>query len=195
MKDKIRIKANNSDGFYFLESGGGINLSYPESKSRRGRVIEEGRICPTITTGGESIGIMEKVQHIRIKTYNSDEFCYLESGGVLNISYPNDRTKRGRVKERGHICPTIPINDNNIGIMEKTTDSYKIRRLTPRECYRLMGVKDEDINKMLAINSETQCYKQAGNSIVVPVLEAIFRRMFIDTEPIKGEQMDISDFL
>ena len=83
MKDKIRIKANNSDGFYFLESGGGINLSYPESKSRRGRVIEEGRICPTITTGGESIGIMEKVQHIRIKTYNSDEFCYLESGGYL----------------------------------------------------------------------------------------------------------------
>lgn len=58
-----------------------------------------------------------------------------------------------------------------------------------------MGVKDEDIDKMLAINSETQCYKQAGNSIVVPVLEAIFRRMFIDTEPIKGEQMDISDFL
>lgn len=115
--------------------------------------------------------------------------------GVLNISYPTDRTKRGRVKERGHICPTIPINDNNIGIMEKTTDSYKIRRLTPRECFRLMGVKDEDIDKMLAINSETQLYKQAGNSIVVPVLEAIFRRMFIDTEPIKGEQMDISDFL
>ena len=79
--------------------------------------------------------------------------------------------------------------------MEKTTDSYKIRRLTPRECFRLMGVKDEDIDKMLAINSETQLYKQAGNSIVVPVLEAIFRRMFIDTEPIKGEQMDISDFL
>ena len=58
-----------------------------------------------------------------------------------------------------------------------------------------MGVKDEDIDKMLALNSETQCYKQAGNSIVVPVLEAIFHRMFIDVEPIKGEQMDITDFL
>ena len=57
---------------------------------------------------------------------------------------------------------------------------YRIRKLTPRECYRLMGVSDENVNKMLATNSNTQCYKQAGNSICVPVLMALFSQMNID---------------
>lgn len=117
-----------------------------------------------------------------------------ERGGI-NLTYPKSDSRRGRVIERGRVCPTITTGSDFIGIMKKTTDYYKIRRLTPIECYRLMGVNDEDAGKMLALNSETQCYKQAGNSIVVQVLEAIFRRMFIDTEPIKGEQMDITDFL
>ena len=56
---------------------------------------------------------------------------------------------------------------------------YKIRKLTSRECLRLMGVSDDDIDKIKAANiSETQQYKMAGNSIVVPVLEAIFTQMF-----------------
>lgn len=54
---------------------------------------------------------------------------------------------------------------------------FRIRRLTPKECWRLMGFSDEDFEKAREINSDTQLYKQAGNSIVVPVLEAIFRQM------------------
>jgi DNA (cytosine-5)-methyltransferase 1 len=57
---------------------------------------------------------------------------------------------------------------------------YRIRKLTPRECYRLMGVSDENASKMLSVNSNTQCYKQAGNSICVPVLMALFSQMKID---------------
>lgn len=57
---------------------------------------------------------------------------------------------------------------------------YRIRKLTPLECYRLMGVSDENAKKMMQINSNTQCYKQAGNSIVVPVLMALFSQMGID---------------
>lgn len=53
----------------------------------------------------------------------------------------------------------------------------RIRKLTPRETWRLMGFYDEDFDKAQAVNSNTQLYKQAGNSIVVPVLEAIFREM------------------
>ena len=53
----------------------------------------------------------------------------------------------------------------------------KIRRLTPRECFRVMGFKDEEFNKLVGI-SDTQLYKQAGNSIVVPVLEAIFTNLY-----------------
>lgn len=61
--------------------------------------------------------------------------------------------------------------------------TYKIRKLTPRECYRLMGFSDEDFDKVKACGiSDTQCYKQAGNSIVVNCLMAIFTNMFKDTE-------------
>lgn len=60
---------------------------------------------------------------------------------------------------------------------------YRIRKLTPRECYRLMAVPEKDIDKMLEVNSNTQCYKQAGNSIVVNCLIAIFSQMGIQGIP------------
>lgn len=56
-------------------------------------------------------------------------------------------------------------------------ENIRIRKLTPRECWRLMGFDDEDFDKARAVNSDTQLYKQAGNSIVVNVLEAIMGNM------------------
>lgn len=67
----------------------------------------------------------------------------------------------------GGLEPKIMENQNNV----------RIRKLTPRECWRLMGFTDEDFDKASAVNSDTQLYKQAGNSIVVQVLEGIFREM------------------
>ena len=61
----------------------------------------------------------------------------------------------------------------------KDGESYGVFKLTPRECGRLMGVTDADIDKMFAVNSNSQCYKQFGNSIVVPVLMAIFSQLNI----------------
>ena len=62
-------------------------------------------------------------------------------------------------------------------------NDYRIRKLTPRECYRLMGFSDEDFDKVKSVGmSDTQCYKQAGNSIVVNCLMAIFTNMFKDTD-------------
>ena len=60
----------------------------------------------------------------------------------------------------------------------KVEDNYRIRKLTPKECWRLMGFGDESFEKAAKVNSNTQLYKQAGNSIVVNVLEAIFKRLF-----------------
>ena len=57
---------------------------------------------------------------------------------------------------------------------------YRIRKLTPRECGRLMGVSDEDIDKMAAVNSNTQLYKQFGNSIVVDIMCAMFKNLNIE---------------
>lgn len=72
------------------------------------------------------------------------------------------------------------------------TDGYRIRKLTPRECFRLMGISDEDIDKIQAAGiSKTQQYKMAGNSIVVDVLYHIFRKMFINK---KDENQQLSLF-
>lgn len=61
---------------------------------------------------------------------------------------------------------------------------FRIRKLTPRECFRLMGVDDADIDKIQAAGiSNSSQYKLAGNSIVVDVLFHLFRKMFIETEP------------
>lgn len=61
---------------------------------------------------------------------------------------------------------------------------YRIRKLTPRECGRLMGVDDEDISKMEQVQSNAQLYKQFGNSIVVDVLCAIFKNLNIEQEKV-----------
>ena len=54
---------------------------------------------------------------------------------------------------------------------------FGVFKLSPRECGRLMGVSDRDIDKMMEVNSNTQCYKQFGNSIAVPVLMALFSQL------------------
>lgn len=64
------------------------------------------------------------------------------------------------------------------GIKEEHEDqTVRIRKLTPKECWRLMGFDDEDFEKAEAVCSNTQLYKQAGNSIVVPVLEEILEKL------------------
>lgn len=83
--------------------------------------------------------------------------------------------KSNRVYDADGLFPTLTCQE------EKILDSdYKIRKLTPRECLRLMGVHDEDIDKMTVSNA--QLYKQAGNSIVVDVMMAIFKNLFIDKQ-------------
>lgn len=66
---------------------------------------------------------------------------------------------------------------------------FRIRKLTPKECFRLMGVDDADIAKIQASGiSNSAQYKLAGNSIVVDVLYHLFRKMFIEKEPDKSDK-------
>lgn len=62
--------------------------------------------------------------------------------------------------------------------MPAYTQNLRIRKLTPKECFRLMGFADADFEKAEKVNSNSQLYKQAGNSIVVDVLENIFKKIF-----------------
>ena len=76
------------------------------------------------------------------------------------------------------------LNEKMFDELEKVRRSqeevkYRIRKLTPRECWRLMGYTDEDFDKAASVNSNSQLYKQAGNAIVKQVLMAIFSQLFI----------------
>ena len=95
---------------------------------------------------------------------------------MADLSYPDSETRRGRVQGNGQISPTLTAREG----IHRIEGQYRIRRLTPLEYLRLMGVTDEDANKMMEVNSNSQIYKQAGNSIVVQVLEALFRQLNID---------------
>ena len=88
--------------------------------------------------------------------------------------------QRGRVYDIDGLSPNIDTFQGG-GREPKIVQNYRIRKLTPRECFRLMGVSEKDIDKIQAAGiSKTQQYKMAGNSIVVDVLYHIFRKMFIN---------------
>lgn len=99
-----------------------------------------------------------------------------------NPDNPSDRALGSLTEQRLEVnmqdtsnCLTSVQKDNLL--LEKP--QYRIRKLTPRECGRLMSVSDEDIDKMAAVNSNTQLYKQFGNSIVVDVMCAMFKNLNI----------------
>lgn len=106
-----------------------------------------------------------------------------------NLLLENNIQKVGQISSNGSQCGTV-ISDNGISanLVASThgyanshiATQYRIRKLTPRECGRLMGVSDEDIDKMAAVNSNTQLYKQFGNSIVVDVMCAMFKNLNIE---------------
>ena len=80
-------------------------------------------------------------------------------------------------------------------LLKEEGKEMTIRKLTPRECWRLMGFDDEDFDKASKVCSKNQLYKQAGNSIVVNVLEAIFMNLFFDQKDEGYRQSNIFDFL
>ena len=112
--------------------------------------------------------------YLKIKVATKQGYEKAEEGDYVNITFPSSKTKRGRVG-RG-IAQTLTCGDGNAIV----TESVRIRKLTPRECLRLMGWNDEQIDKIAAAKvSATQQYRQAGNGIVVQVLEFIFKALFL----------------
>ena len=93
---------------------------------------------------------------------------------VVVHDFRYDEGLRGRVE---NISPTLTTKAVNSLSGIPLIETVRIRRLTPREYWRLMGFEDEDFEKAEKVNSNSQLYKQAGNSIVVDVLMAIFGEM------------------
>ena len=133
------------------------------------RVYSEEGISPTLNTmqGGNT---QPKVMY-KVRQATKQGYAIAEEGDSINLEQPNFTTRRGRVGNK--IANTLTCSCNQAVVNE-----YRIRKLTPLECYRLMGFDDEDFYKASALNSNSQLYKQAGNSICVNVLEEIFKNLF-----------------
>lgn len=154
--EKIRIKQATKDGYIDCDIGGVADLSFPSSATRRGRVQDGGNTCPTITASEMGICRIEKP----VTTRGNDI-----AGTIRSSIYKQG--ERNIIKN----C------ENGMGYEGIIEPTYRIRKLTPLECWRLMGFSDEDFHKAESVNSNSQLYKQAGNSIVKPVLMAIFKQM------------------
>lgn len=152
------------------------NIKYEQSR----RIYGMDGMCPTITTrasGGHETKIMDNRPIVRIAEATKKGYAEATIGDSINIAYPNSKLRRGRVgKGRANTIDTRP--QQAVMTEDSNMENIRIRKLTPRECWRLMGFDDEDFDKARAVCSDTQLYKQAGNSIVVNVLEAIMRNMF-----------------
>lgn len=106
---------------------------------------------------------------IRVKNANKKGYDTATTGDSINLEQPNSNTRRGRV---GHgVAQTLMTSCN------QATIQNRVRKLTPKEYWRLMGFPDWAYEKASQGTSNTQLYKQAGNSIVVNVLEAIIKEM------------------
>lgn len=165
----------------------------PGNYSLVNRVYDPVGVCPTLTavqggrqepkiiqrshgynTGGEhdiAPTLTSSSYHennlLKIREANAAGYTEAQNGDSINLSHPNSKTRRGRVgKQKAN---TLTTSDSQAVV----TDDYRIRKLTPRECWRLQGFPDWAFNRAQAVNSNSQLYKQAGNSVTVPVIATI----------------------
>ena len=183
MNAVIKIPQATKKGYIECEIGGVADLSYPESKTRRGRVQDGGNISHTITATETGVCRIEK--------------CIVASRG-RNPQNPSDRTTGSPTEQRlefntqGTTNTLTSVQKDNY-VFEPTIEKIRIRKLTPKECFRLMGFSDTNFNSAAKVVSNSQLYKQAGNSIVVDVLYYIFVELY-QAMPYLFEDLRLSSF-
>ena len=128
---------------------------------------ENNQIANTLTTNAENMGVCVP--------NNAKPICLNSKGGRGGIEGLQPSVQ-DRIYDSQGISTAITTS-----FMPSFTsaDRLRIRKLTPKECWRLMGFDDADFEKAEKVCSNSQLYKQAGNSIVVNVLEAIFKELFV----------------
>jgi DNA (cytosine-5)-methyltransferase 1 len=199
-----RIK-DNQDPMFTLTSqdkhGVVVAGNLPTSFDQTGRVFDISGLSPTLTTmqGGDKVPkilLREELPFLKIKEATKTGYAKATLGDSVNLAYPDSTKRRGRVGKG--ISNTLTTSDNMgvvVAALEYRQDKWyevtgivlegklyrlRIRRLTPRECFRLQGFPDWTYERAESVSSKSQLYKQAGNSVTVTVIEAIareFRRM------------------
>lgn len=124
------------------------------------------------TNGEPMFTITTQDRHgVLVKEATKQGYAVADVGDSINFSHPNSKPRRGRVGK--NIANTLLTSDEQGVVLS----DYKIRKLTPRECWRLQGFPDWTFDKAQAVNSNSQLYKQAGNSVTVNVIEEIAKRL------------------
>ena len=150
-----------------------------------GRIYGTDGLCPTINTMGGGQREPKIVERSNIKNImtkiastlgtNCGSSTSAGGGVVIEPTIIDDIYKNREPREYGDTAPTLRTNCQGL----KVSENYRIRKLTPKECWRLMGFSDKDFDAAQSAGvSNSQLYKQAGNSIVVNVLEEIFKKLF-----------------
>lgn len=160
----ILINEGTKKGYIEATEGDSINIAYPNNLTKRGRVGK--KVSNTILTS-PNIAVLENANKvIDINKYRKMYNPYNDRE-IVNVA-PTQTTTCG--------CTT---SSSTVLISEDGENYMRIRKLTPLECWRLMGFDDTDFKKAKSVGiSDTQLYKMAGNSIVVNVLEFIFEKLF-----------------
>ena len=175
-----------------LNTCGGGNLQ-PKIIDEQNMCIRTDGTVGTLTTDGSS---PKHNNRIAIRQATEQGYIECELGGIADFSFPDSKDRRGRVQEGGRCSPAL--TSGGIAGLHRIETRYRIRKLTPKECYRLMGFTDEEFDKAQKVNCNSQLYKQAGNSIVVDVLAALFQEIINADGTVndhKGEQINLFDLL
>lgn len=132
------------------------------NKRQNGRRLkEEGEPAFTLT-GQDRHGVL-------IKNATKQGYTMAQVGDGIDLAYPDSETRQGRVQpQRSNTLTT----SDNLGVLVDD-EPIRIRKLTPKECWRLQGFTDEQYEKAATVNSNSQLYKQAGNAVTVNVVEEI----------------------
>ena len=157
---------SRQSGLYFVDLTKGDPKITPNARCLHTR--QDGSLT---NFKGQNSGILY------IKEATKKGYKEAHEGDSIDLGFAGSNTRRGRVFAGvAHTVDTA----NTHGIVLR---GVRVRRLMPRECFRLQGFSEDQIDKILAINSDAQAYKQAGNSVTVTVIEAIGRRIrAADTE-------------
>lgn len=140
-----------------------------EKRQNGRRMKEDGEPMFTLTSQDRhGVYLCEKTQQVlRVKNATKKGFEEAGEGDSINLAFPDSNTRRGRV---GKGCSQTLDCDGQIGAVVK---AGRIRRLTPRECFRLQGFPDALFDRAANVNSDAQLYKQAGNAVTATVAYAV----------------------
>ena len=160
-------KLQEIDGYVELEVGGELRKVFVEKLMNK-------YFPQFLSEYIESKNIEPKV--IGIKQATKKGYIECELPGCAELSFPNSQYRRGRVQGNGQIVPTLTAAEGGIRYIESI---YRIRKLTPRECFKLMGFTFEDWDKCSNVGiSNSAGYKAAGNSIVTDCINLLFEHLY-----------------